>query len=322
MRKIIILFFILISILFTSIHFNKKIEENRYSVAFSMEDYDYKKSIIKSSKNLSYKLENLKPLVGPEELARFIKENDSNPQIYIPSKENIEKGIYQANLHMHTTNSDGLASVEYLLNFALKYSNEKLNKKPIYVAFTDHNTVLGGQELISVLQKNPHKYDQLKIIAGIEISSALYNSKIAKEPVDIHVLTWCINPYDKVLNKEFYKKDLNDKYNRIIPDRDFKKVISFMSEYGLVGIAHPARYLEFLDKKKYDYVKELLNIYKQANKNNILYLEGYYQAYPLIIKNYDKEFIEFLQYINSESEKMGIYRTGSTDVHGYSIFKK
>ena len=95
-----------------------------------------------------------------------------------------------------------------------------------------------------------------------------------------------------------------------------------MSEYALVGIAHPARYLEFLDKKKYDYVKEHLNIYKQANKNNILYLEGYYQAYPLIIKNYDKEFIEFLQYINSESEKMGIYRTGSTDVHGYSIFMK
>lgn len=317
LKKILISLFLLL-FLFSAIYLNSK----RYYISEPMEDLEYKKNIITSSQNITYKLENLKPLVGPNELEKFIKDNDENPQIYTPSKENIEKGIYRANLHMHTKNSDGLANVKFILDLALKYSDEKLNKQPMYLAITDHNTVLGAKELISVLQQNPHKYDQLKVITGIEIHSALYNSKVSKEPIYIHVLSWCINPYDKFLNKEFFKKDLNDKMNRVLPDRDFEKVVKFMSKYGLVGIAHPARYLEFLGTKRFDYIKELLEKYKHQNEGKICYLEGYYQVYPLIIKEYNDEFKEFLKYINNEAKKMGIYRTGSTDVHGYSIFKK
>jgi hypothetical protein len=52
---------------------------------FVGEDYEYKKAIILDSKSLTYKLENLRPLVGPKELEKFIRENDNNPQIYTPS---------------------------------------------------------------------------------------------------------------------------------------------------------------------------------------------------------------------------------------------
>ena len=312
--KKIILIFLLIAGFYTFFYIN------RYKISSPMEDYEYKKNIIKSSWNLNYKLENLRPLVGPEELAKFIKENNNNPEIYTPNEKNIKNGIYRANLHMHTTNSDGKAKVAYLMNQAETYAKENLNNKPMYIAITDHNTVLGTKEIIEVLQKNPNKYNNIKVIAGIEIFTG-YKTKFSEKPIEIHVLTWCINPYDKFLNKEFYKKDLKDKWNRTRPDRDFNKVINTMSDYGIVGIAHPARYLDKITNKE-DYIKELLNTYRKESKNKVLFLEGYYQTYPLIIKNYDNKFKAFLSFINSEASKNKIYRTGSTDVHGYSIFKK
>ena len=44
----------------------------QYSIFAPMEDYEYKKNVIFMSKNLTYKLENLRPLVGPNELEKFI----------------------------------------------------------------------------------------------------------------------------------------------------------------------------------------------------------------------------------------------------------
>ena len=317
LRKILISI-ITFCIITSGIYINSK----RYEISSPMEDLEYKKKIITSSKNLTYKLENLRPLVGPNELERFIRENNDNPEIYTPSEENIKKGIYQANLHMHTTNSDGQARVEYILDQAESYAKKNLKGKPFYLSITDHNTILGAKELIEVLQKNPQKYKNIKVICGIEIFTAYNNSSVAKRPVDIHVLGWCINPYDKFLNKEFYKKNLKDKWNRQLPDRDFDFVITELSNYGLIGIAHPARYIDFLGKENKNYIKELLQHYKSKNKNKVCYLEGYYQVYPLIIKNYDEEFKNLLDYINLEAKAQGICRTGSTDVHGYSIFKK
>ena len=153
----------------------------------------------------------------------------------------------------------------------------------------------------------------------MEIHSALYNSEYSPKPIHIHLLAWCINPYDKFLNKEFYKKNKKDKINRVIPDRDFEKVINFMSDYSLIGIAHPARYIESTGTKKADYIKDLLQKYKQHNKNDISFVEGYYQVYPYHV-TYDEKFEEFLKFINKEAQAQGICRTGSTDVHGFSLF--
>ncbi len=292
------------------------INEKRYEITSPMQDLEYKKSIIQKSGKINYKLKNLDSLVGPNELLTFIKENDEKPDTYTPSPYNIKNGIFHANLHCHSTKSDGVASVEFLLTQAEGFAQKNLNGKPMYIAITDHNTVLGAKEVINVLQKNPNKYKHVKVIAGIEIFTG-YKTKYSPKPVEIHVLSWCINPYDKVLNKEFYKKNLKDKWNRTLPDRDFEEVISMMSEYGLVGIAHPARYLNHLEKDKEAYIKELIKQYKKNNKNNIVFLEGYYQAY-------DSRTItnkSFLKFINDEAKKEKVYRTGSMDTHGYNITK-
>ena len=176
------------------------------------------------------------------------------------------------------------------------------------------------KEVIRVLQKNPNKYKNIKIISGMEIYTG-YKTQHSIKPVEIHVLAWCINPYDKFLNKEFYKKDLKNKWNRKHPDSDFGEVIEYMSELSIVGIAHPARYLKKIDNKK-AYINELFDFYKLKNKGNVLFTEGYYQSYHLFFNTQENEIKELLDYINKEALRSKIIRTGSTDVHGYSIFKK
>ena len=67
----------------------------RYYISEPMQDLEYKKAIIKDSHNIFYRLENLRPVVGEEELLEFIRTNNNNPEIYTPSRENIKKGIYK-----------------------------------------------------------------------------------------------------------------------------------------------------------------------------------------------------------------------------------
>lgn len=296
-----------------------------------MEDLKYKQAILRDSMNITYTIEALRPIMGPDELTKFIQSNDKNPEIYTPSKNNIINGKIRANLHMHTTNSDGCVTVEERMNFAENYAKKHIKDGCMLIAITDHNTVLGAKSVVETLQKNRGKYNRgkynggkynkIKVIPGIEINSEYHNSKIVDSPVQIHVLTWCINPYDKFLNKEFYKKDLNDKINRKIPDRDFDWVISTMSKYGIVGVAHPARYTSFMKEKKYPYITEMLTRYKNLTTNTP-FTEGYYQSYKVTSTgaHLGEEYDKYINYINSEAEKIGVNRTGSTDAHGGSIF--
>jgi len=290
-----------------------------------MEDLEYKQAILHDSKNITYTIEALRPIMGPEELKNFIKSNDKNPDIYTPAQENVKRGIYRANLHSHTTNSDGVPTVEFRMNMAQTYANKNLKDGYMLIAITDHNTVLGAKSVIENLQRHKYedrsKYDKIRVVLGMEINTEFHNSKIIDTPVQIHVLTWCINPYDKFLEKEFYKKDLNDKWNRKLPDRDFDWIITTMSEYGIVGIAHPARYTTFMKEKKYPYITEMLTRYKNLT-TNIPFAEGYYQSYKVTSTgpNLGDEYDKYINHINSESERLGINRTGSTDAHGNSIF--
>ncbi len=294
---------------------------SRYHVDSPMPDIEYKKAILRDSHNVKYNLEALRPIMGPKELEQFIKENDDNLQIYTPSETNINSGNYKANLHMHTTMSDGIATVEQRMNEAQNYAQKNIKNGYMVIAITDHNTVLGAKEVIKILEQNPKRYKNIKVIPGIEINSRYYVSNVAPRPIDIHVLLWAINPYDKFLETEFYKADLNDKWNIKLPIKDFGEVIETMSKYGIVGIAHPARYNEDLGEKKYPYITELFTRYKNI-EGKIKFTEGYYQSYkqtqtgPLLGTEYDK----YINYINSEAKRLGIIRTGSTDAHGNTIF--
>ena len=313
-----ILFIVLIIIFLFFIIWNRY----RFIPHSPMEDLEYKQTILKDSKNITYTIEALRPLMGPSELTKFIQMNNNNPNVYTPSDKNIEEGIFRANLHAHTVNSDGDPTVEKRMNDAQDYASKNIKDGYMVLAITDHNTVLGAKDVIRVLEKNKGKYNNIKMVSGMEIYSAYHNSKHTDEPVQIHVLLWCINPYDKFLNKEFYKANLYDKWNRTQPDRDFDWVISTMSKYGIVGIGHPARYTTYMKEKKYPYMTEMLTRYKSLTTNTP-FAEGYYQSYPVTSTgpHLGDEYDKYINHIISEAKRLGINCTGSTDAHGDSIFK-
>jgi hypothetical protein len=130
-----------------------------------------------------------------------------------------------------------------------------------------------------------------------------------------------LNPYDKFLNKEFYKPKSANKWNRQGTDRDFNYLVSMMSKYALVGVAHPVRYTTRLKDKKFSYVDEMMSEYKNSS-NKLKFTEGYYQVYP---RYYEKEVIKteilpYMDYINKKADNYNIIKTGSTDSHGMGIF--
>ncbi len=101
---------------------------------------------------------------------------------------------FKADLHTHTTHSDGWLSVESLLRKAI------LQRLDV-ISITDHDTVSG---YIEALERNK-KYG-IKIIPGIELS-AQYNN------YEVHVLGYFFDPYDSDLND--YSETLKiDRYQR------------------------------------------------------------------------------------------------------------
>ena len=316
LKNLIMFIIILIITVFFLYYYNVE----RYRINSPMADIEYKRSIIRDSHNPFYKLENLRSVVGETELIEFIKSNDNNPEIYSPSKKNITNGTFRANLHMHTLNSDGIASVEQRLDAAQRYAENKFPNGYMYIAITDHNTVLGAKEVVKILQKYPKRFKNVKVILGMEVYTA-FKSRYYDKPVQVHVLTWCLNPYDKFLNKEFFKADLNDKWNRGKKDRDFDYIIPVMSKYAIPGIAHPIRYTNRLGEKKFLYMEEMFDSYSKLSTKP-LFAEVYYQVYP---RYYPAEFykttiIPYQKFVNEKAQKYGITRTGSTDSHSMIIF--
>jgi len=294
----------------------------RYHIDSPMPDIEYKKAILRDSHNMKYTLEALRPLMGPEELTEFIKKNDDNPQIYTPSDENIETGKYGANFHIHTTMSDGVKTVEERMREAQEYAQNNIKDGYMVIALTDHNTVWAVKEIIKTLQAYPYYFKNIKIVPGIEISTQCHVSKLLRNPIDVHVLLWAVNPYDKFLGEFFKKEYSSDMINLRSPIPDFDWVIDVMSDYGIVGIAHPARYTTRLGDGKYDYITELFTRYKGMN-GKVKFVEGYYQSYKQTStgEHLGSEYDKYINYINSEAKRLGIIRTGSTDAHGETIFK-
>ena len=119
-----------------------------------------------------------------------------------------------------------------------------------------------------------------------------------------------------------------------------------MSDYSIVGIAHPARYLNNIAiADRPFYIEEMFDRYLKQTKK-VPFAEGYYQSYSSkeirdfegiselneeeytkVLEDetieilYGKKFEAFLKEINSIADKKGIIKTGSTDSHRNTIFR-
>lgn len=79
--------------------------------------------------------------------------------------------ISMADLHMHTTASDGTLSPQALVNAVLLMQMQMKGPVLRVIAVTDHDTLTGAWTAINYL-RNHHPEAELEIIPGAEISSA------------------------------------------------------------------------------------------------------------------------------------------------------
>jgi len=171
------------------------------------DDINYRKKLVESlNKGVdeSGKIEeyHLCSIVGKNEFEDIVKglkpENFSTGNKF----SNVEKGIFTANLHNHTDHSDGLMSVEELLNMSARYGDKlsTLNKSKFFVAVTDHDTVEGCKKALELISSDPIKYKNVKLVLGTEISTIYRNSEMLAKPINtVDCLAYCIDPYQEKL---------------------------------------------------------------------------------------------------------------------------
>jgi 3',5'-nucleoside bisphosphate phosphatase len=156
----------------------------------------------------------------------------------------------QGHMHLHTTASDGLITIEDIIE-------QKLD----FVAITDHDTMANVGVFSEKLM--PHG---IKVVPGVELST----SHLGK---DIHVLVY--NPLQTKEFIEMMKETENSRYVRA------NKMVSILEEYGFVMGR------EFIERKKgvlskANITKEVLS--HEKNKT-ILEKEGI-TTWKDFIKNY------------------------------------
>jgi anti-anti-sigma factor len=74
--------------------------------------------------------------------------------------------ISKADIHIHTTFSDGLYEPEQVVHHAATQTDLRV------IAITDHNTIAGAQAAYDYWQKHRYRFKNLELIRGIEVSSS------------------------------------------------------------------------------------------------------------------------------------------------------
>ena len=249
-------------------------------------DVQYRKNLLLNAGLRPQDEYKIRSIVGTEELKDIMKEYNNNEMAYSSGKnlENVKSKKMRANLHIHTTASDGLMSVQEILDKAAEYAdkvaknNPKTNNAPFTIAITDHDTVESAQEAIKIIAKNPQKYKNLRVILGIEMTT--FNdigTNIVDMPTNTHVLVYGIDPNEKgftnYLNKVKAKKNKIEKSMINSVNETYKK------HYGIEN---------FFDikqaKKQFSPLKkDILGIYPNLNS----YIQNKLIIEHILLKNED-----------------------------------
>lgn len=168
--------------------------------------------------------------------------------------------MLKADLHIHTTSSDGLLSPEEVVTWAAY-------KKLRAIGITDHDTVKGIQPAIDVSTKH-----NIEIVPGIELSTEYKDE-------EIHILgyyidynrDWLHNKLNEIYEARFGRAvKMIDKLN----DMGFKitlKQVKDIAESGTIGRPHIARAMQ--EMGYIDNIKEAFKLY--IGKGCPAYVERY-----------------------------------------------
>lgn len=172
-------------------------------------DINYRKNLLINTGKNPNEYYKLRPIIGSDEIKTIMKEFNKFPEVYSVgyNDSNIKNKEIRANLHIHTTASDGYLTIQELLDKASDYANEVVKTHPDYkkapftIAITDHDEIKSTKDAIEIISQNPNKYKNLRVILGSEISTFDNISKTLDKPTNSHVLVYGIDPNEKVFKQ-------------------------------------------------------------------------------------------------------------------------
>lgn len=170
----------------------------------------------------------LNSVISGEELLAELKKLEK--QNFVASKENIEKGIFCADLHSHSLYSDGRGNVSDILNQVAEYAdklNKKSGKKFLY-SLTDHDSCEGVKEALKIISENPKKFENVRFVTGSELSYLIKSDKTSNPFETSEILVYGFNPFDEKINKYF--EDLYSRRKNMI--NEFIDDLNKMFEYA------------------------------------------------------------------------------------------
>ena len=193
----------------------KIIEQFKFEAKNFPQDIAYKKQLATACGLNESDFHLLAPIVGEYELKSIIE--NLQEKNYMPGfrhnlsevdshdKKYIESGEFKANLHIHTIHSDGRLNTDEFLEQAVSLADANIkkskNKPALLLAITDHDCIDGAKEVLTKISKNPTKFKHVKIVLGVELSTLSNKFKHLKKAMLMHTHMFCINPFDKDLNK-------------------------------------------------------------------------------------------------------------------------
>ena len=184
----------------------------------------------------------MKEKISPERLSSVMDKTEFLEAVsklkrdnYVLTKENVDAGIYRADLHSHTNFSDGRGSVEHIMDQAAQYADKLFKKtgEKFIFALTDHDTADSSKEALKLIANNPEKFKNVRFVVGSEVSYLMKSSDKTANPYETtELLIYGFNPFSKkvetffkdVLNRRLqarkdYIRDLSEKF----PDTKFSE---------------------------------------------------------------------------------------------------
>ena len=193
---------------------------------------------------------------------------------YEATADNMKKGVYRADLHSHSNYSDGVGLVKNLLDDATDYADflySKTKNKFIY-ALTDHDTVNGLQEAMTIISGNPVRYKNLDFVPAIEVSFAHSAPKSGNECEVSELLVYGINPYSPKIN-EFLGKIHQKRSNMLNNFINEAKNINSLAKFSVEEFSKYYEYEKYgnmmnLHWRAYHYVQTKHAVTKYAHNTH------------------------------------------------------